>query len=595
MAGKRDIFSWIDVGRKVYGDEVIDKAIRDYSYEDILVQIEMRNNKTILEIVHNISDIIDKSEDIVWEELGKGVFNNLQELYPSYLICDNAYMFLKSLNDILKYTAMKVNAECLGNMHIVELGKKQAIITFHSNIGCSDLFYGALNGCEEYFNEKLYVKEINKTLETLVLEVEFQYDIYIERKYTINNGLSLGFIKLLEAKIALVVFLINILVNGLVLDLKIAVISSILISILIFIILNITMKPRAFLENEIQRLKDKKYYDNFAISTHDQFEDFFKKLRELKLEERESIIVQKGISDDMHRLINSMNSSYESINNGTDEISYIITQISRRVDENVERKEEVGKILNKNISVLKSIIEIENINKSEMEKYIEKSVKSYESIENFNRNISVALRSFRDVNSKGIEIQDGIKNISQIANMVDNIAEQVNLLSLNASIKATRVGEDGEEFIVILNSLRRLAEQSRLAGKDINDNLYKFTSDVSSLIIKLNQQYEFWEDEAKRLHEIKNMNYETTIFMKDISEALIKNINNLDREYKHIEKTENLLNEMALVAKNNSISAKEVNNNLSIYKDRIDTLKTVIESFKEVSMIFNDYTDQYKV
>ena len=52
---------------------------------------------------------------------------------------------------------------------------------------------------------------------------------------------------------------------------------------------------------------------------------------------------------------------------------------------------------------------------------------------------------------------------------------------------------------------------------------------------------------------------------------------------------------MALVAKNNSISAKEVNNNLSIYKDRIDTLKTVIESFKEVSMIFNDYTDQYKV
>lgn len=595
MTKDEDIFTWIEVGRRIYGDEVIDKATKDYSCEDILTEIEMRNKKIVLEIVHNISDIINKDEDIVWRELGKGSLENLQELYPNYFICDNAYMFLKSLNDILKYTAMKIKSECLGSIEISEIGKNQAIITFNSNIGCADLFYGALDSCEEYFNEKLWIKELKKTYETVVLKVEFSYDIYIEHKYSINKGLSLGFIKLLEAKMALVVFLINLLINGLILDFKIAVISSILISIVIFIILNITMRPRVILENEIQKLKDRKYYDNSSISTSDQFEDLFKGLREVKLEERKSIIVQKGISDDMHRLINSMNSSYESINNSTDEISHIITQIAKRADENIERRKEVGKTLNKNISVLKSIIEIENINKSEMEKYVEKSVKSYESIESFNRNISRALKSFREVNNKGIEIQDRIKNISQIADMVDNIAEQVNLLSLNASIKATRVGEDGEEFIVILDSLRRLAEQSRLAAKDINDNLYKFTRDVSSLIIKLNQQYEFWEEEAKRLHEIKNMNYETIIFMKNISETLIKNINNLDREYKHIKRTEDLLNEMALVAKNNSISAKEVNNNIYIYKDRIDILKNVIESFKEVSMTFNDYTDKYKV
>ena len=124
MTKDEELFTWIGVGRRTYGDEVIDKAVRDYSYENILVQIEMRNKKIILEIVHNISNIINKSEDIVWRELGKGALENLQELYPNYFICDNTYMFLKSLNDILKYTAMKIKSECLGSIHISEIGKK---------------------------------------------------------------------------------------------------------------------------------------------------------------------------------------------------------------------------------------------------------------------------------------------------------------------------------------------------------------------------------------------------------------------------------------------------------------------------------------
>nr|WP_081670235.1 heme NO-binding domain-containing protein [Clostridium cadaveris] len=591
----KDFFNWIGIGRNLYGDEVINESIKAYKYEDIIIQIENQNKKIMCDIVHNISDLTDKSEDEIWKEFGKEFLDNLQERYPGYFTCDNIYMFLKSLNDILKYIWKKMKYIYIGELDIVEISKKQARVTFTSNIGYVDLFYGILEGCEGYFNERLYIKEIEKTYEVLILDIEFPYDIYNEYRYAINSTLYFGCINLIEGKISLIVFFLSLLINGCLSNFKVAAISSILISILTFTILNILLRPKRFLKKEICKLNEKKYYDNVSIKTHDQFEELNNILREFKLKERNSIIEYKGISDDMHRFINNMNSGYESIKNTANGISNIITLIAKRVDENVIRTEVATKTLNKNVAVLKSMIDLENINKSEMEKYVEKSFKSYESIECFNKNMESALKKFREVNNKGVEIKDRIKNITQIANMVDNIAEQVNLLSLNASIKAARSGEDGKDFIVILDSLRRLAEQSRIAARDINSNLYKFTSDVSMLIVSVNQQYKFWEDEVKRLYEIKNMNYESTLCMQNISETIIRNINDLDREYKHIEKIGGIVNEMAFVAKINYVSAKEVKNSINVYNERIEDLKNFIEGFKETSKVFSECTDAYKI
>lgn len=595
MIRGKDFFNWIGIGRTIYGDEVIDEAIKSYEYEDILIQIENQNKKTISDIVHNISDITNKSENTIWKEFGKGFIDNIQERYPGYFTCDNIYIFLKSLNNILEYIWGKMKYIYIGEIDIVEMSSKEARISFTSQIGYADLFYGVLEGCEIYFNEKLYIKEIEKKYETLILDIEFPYDIYNEHRYSVNSTLYLGFINLIEGKISLIVFLLSLLINSFLLNFKIAMISSFLISVLTFTSLSLLLRPRRFFENEICKLKEKKYYDNVSIRTHDQFEELDNVLRDFKLKERNSIIEYKGISDDMHRFISNMNSSYESIKNTANEISNIITLIAKRVDENVIRTEDATKTLNKNVAVLKSMIDLENINKIEMEKYVEKSFKSYESIEHFNKNIERALKKFREVNDTGVEIKDRIKNITQIANMVDNIAEQVNLLSLNASIKAARAGEEGKDFIVILDSLRRLAEQSRIAARDININLYKFTSDVSTLIVSINQQYEFLEEEVKRSDEIKCMNYESTVCMQNISETIIRNINDLDREYKHIEKIGNIVNEMAFVAKSNYVSAKEVNNSLNVYNERIEDLKNFIEGFKETSKVFSECTDSYKV
>jgi methyl-accepting chemotaxis protein len=67
------------------------------------------------------------------------------------------------------------------------------------------------------------------------------------------------------------------------------------------------------------------------------------------------------------------------------------------------------------------------------------------------------------------ELQEQSKSITSIINTINGIASQTNLLSLNASIEATRAGEAGRGFSVVADEIRKLAEQCSQSANQIND------------------------------------------------------------------------------------------------------------------------------
>lgn len=93
---------------------------------------------------------------------------------------------------------------------------------------------------------------------------------------------------------------------------------------------------------------------------------------------------------------------------------------------------------------------------------------------------------------KGVisKLEESSQQISKMVQLITHIAEQTNLLALNATIEAARAGEYGRGFSVVANEIRKLADESANAAKDIiqivNNNL-KETQQVVNSVIKVKE------------------------------------------------------------------------------------------------------------
>jgi twitching motility protein PilJ len=77
------------------------------------------------------------------------------------------------------------------------------------------------------------------------------------------------------------------------------------------------------------------------------------------------------------------------------------------------------------------------------------------------------------------------QQISDIVGLIDDIAEQTNILSLNAAIQAAMAGEAGKGFAVVADEVQRLAERSAEATKQINSLVRNIQSDTNEAVISM--------------------------------------------------------------------------------------------------------------
>ena len=106
------------------------------------------------------------------------------------------------------------------------------------------------------------------------------------------------------------------------------------------------------------------------------------------------------------------------------------------------------------------------------------------------------------INAKLAVLNEKAGNINQVVTTITKVADQTNLLSLNAAIEAEKAGEYGRGFAVVATEIRRLADQTAVATYDIEQMVKEIQSAVSSGVMGMDK---FSEEVRRGMQEIQQV------------------------------------------------------------------------------------------
>ncbi|WP_017755678.1 methyl-accepting chemotaxis protein [Calidifontibacillus oryziterrae] len=119
-----------------------------------------------------------------------------------------------------------------------------------------------------------------------------------------------------------------------------------------------------------------------------------------------------------------------------------------------------------------------------------------------NEVIQDTLQGMQQISEKILELSSKSVQIGEIVEVIDDIAEQTNLLALNAAIEAARAGEAGKGFAVVADEVRKLAERSSKATKEISELIQSIQANTDASVEAVNIGNEKANNAGKAFEEI---------------------------------------------------------------------------------------------
>lgn len=261
--------------------------------------------------------------------------------------------------------------------------------------------------------------------------------------------------------------------------------------------------------------------------------------------------------------------------NGT--MNKVRTAVNRIVENSTEQAEnskstsEHMRLMGDNITETSAEVEALNSNAAFMHESSEKAAETLANLQRINGEVE---RIIGEVQEQTNRTNDSVQQIYKATAFIASIAEETDLLSLNASIEAARAGENGKGFAVVAEQIKKLSEQSNQSSSEIEETAMMLSEDSQKAVEIMQKMQEIIMSQSESMQDTQ----------KVVEEVVAQIANSMQSIQQIKETTEHLAN-----VRNEVLQAVETLSNIaqdsvSGTKKTYEDTEEVVDTFKQVYM-----------
>lgn len=367
--------------------------------------------------------------------------------------------------------------------------------------------------------------------------------------------------------------------------------------VVVFIFIRKIVAPLSYATNAVEelaaldfRVKNEQQERRFA-GLKDEVGNIMRAVLKLRGELTAVVTELKNQSDNLFEQSDSLSkSASDTMNNmkdtdrAVDEMANGATMLAQETQSASDNIIEIGNMIDK-----------VNDNTEELAKDADNMKELGENAENILRQLIAGQKEMVThigvVNDKTHEANKAAGKISEVVNLITEIASQTNLLSLNASIEAARAGEAGRGFAVVAENIKQLAEQTTSSAADIQDIIHDLEQKSGETVEKteaVNNIVNKQSEDMKQTADILNQVITGITGLIDKIDSIAVSVANMDKSKENVV---DVIGNLSSVSQENAASTEETSASTTM---AMETAKKIADEAVNLRDIAQELEDRMK-
>jgi methyl-accepting chemotaxis protein len=181
-------------------------------------------------------------------------------------------------------------------------------------------------------------------------------------------------------------------------------------------------------------------------------------------------------------LVSQVAASVSNLSSVVSKVSVIVDQTQNGSQRQRQQTEQVAAAINQMTISVKEVAEKANLAAGSAHKADERTLSGKKVVEDTIASINLLAGEIEEGANVVNKLSKDVESIGSVLDVIKGIAEQTNLLALNAAIEAARAGEQGRGFAVVADEVRALASRTQDSTKQIEEMIKKLQAQVSNAV-----------------------------------------------------------------------------------------------------------------